>query len=88
MWGLPRPGIQPVSPALAGRFLSTAPPGKSTERDFMKEGREGEEEEEREEEKEGENGEEEHQQHEVVSGLTGNGFCNRLLMSVTGTIQE
>ena len=54
----------------------------------MKEDREGEEEEEREEEKEGENGEEEHQQHEVVSGLTGNGFCNRLLMSVTGTIQE
>ena len=26
---LPRPGIKPVSPALAGRFLSTAPPGKS-----------------------------------------------------------
>ena len=39
MWGLPRPGIQPVSPALAGRFLSTAPPGKSTERDFMREKR-------------------------------------------------
>ena len=29
MWDLPRPGIEPVSPALAGGFLSTAPPGKS-----------------------------------------------------------
>ena len=29
MWDLPRPGIEPVSPALAGRFLTTAPPGKS-----------------------------------------------------------
>ena len=29
MWNLPRPGIASVSPALAGRFLSTAPPGKS-----------------------------------------------------------
>ena len=28
MWDLPRPGLEPVSPALAGRFLSTAPPGK------------------------------------------------------------
>ena len=27
MWDLPRPGLKPVSPALAGRF-STAPPGK------------------------------------------------------------
>ena len=27
MWTLPRPGIKPVSPALTGRFLSTAPPG-------------------------------------------------------------
>ena len=25
MWNLPRPGIQPVSPVVAGRFLSTAP---------------------------------------------------------------
>ena len=24
-WGLPRPGIKPVSPALAGRFLKTGP---------------------------------------------------------------
>ena len=29
MWDLPRPGIEPVSPALAGRFSTTAPPGKS-----------------------------------------------------------
>ena len=30
MWDLPRPGIEPVSAALAGRFLSTTPPGKSS----------------------------------------------------------
>ena len=29
MRNLPGPGIKPVSPALAGRFLSTVPPGKS-----------------------------------------------------------
>ena len=29
MWDLPRPGIELVSPALAGRFLSTVPIGKS-----------------------------------------------------------
>ena len=28
MWDLPRPGLKPVSPALAGRFSTTAPPGK------------------------------------------------------------
>ena len=28
MWDLPRPGLEPVSPALAGRFLTTGPPGK------------------------------------------------------------
>ena len=28
MWDLPGPGIKPVSPALAGGFLTTAPPGK------------------------------------------------------------
>ena len=28
LWNLPRPGIQPVSPALAGRFLITGPPRK------------------------------------------------------------
>ena len=29
MWDPSGPGIEPVSPALAGRFLSTVPPGKS-----------------------------------------------------------
>ena len=28
MWDLPRPGLKPVSPALAGGFSTTAPPGK------------------------------------------------------------
>ena len=27
-WDLPRPGLEPVSPSLAGRFSTTAPPGK------------------------------------------------------------
>ena len=27
MWGLPRAGIEPASPALAGRFLTPGPPG-------------------------------------------------------------
>ena len=31
MWDLPRPGLEPVSPALAGRFSTTAPPGKPEE---------------------------------------------------------
>ena len=30
MWDLPRPGIQPMSPALAGGFLTTMPPRKPT----------------------------------------------------------
>ena len=30
-WDLPGPGIEPVSPALAGRFLTTGPPGKPPE---------------------------------------------------------
>ena len=29
MWDLPGPGLEPQSPALAGGFLTTAPPGKS-----------------------------------------------------------
>ena len=29
MWNLPGPGLEPVSTALAGGFLTTAPPGKS-----------------------------------------------------------
>ena len=28
MWDLPRPGLEPMSPSLAGRFPTTAPPGK------------------------------------------------------------
>ena len=28
MWELPNPGLEPMSPALAGGFLTTAPPGK------------------------------------------------------------
>ena len=34
MWDLPRPGLEPVSPALAGRFLTTLPPGKPKENFF------------------------------------------------------
>ena len=34
MWDHPRPGIEPVSPALAGRFLTTAPPGKPKQSHF------------------------------------------------------
>ena len=29
MWDLPRPGLEPVCPALASRFSTTAPPGKT-----------------------------------------------------------
>ena len=32
MWDLPTPGLEPVSPALAGRFSTTAPPGKPSRR--------------------------------------------------------
>ena len=28
MWDLPRPGLEPMFPALAGRFSTTAPPRK------------------------------------------------------------
>ena len=28
MWDLPGPGVKPVSPALAGGFFTTEPPGK------------------------------------------------------------
>ena len=34
MWDLPGPGIKPVSPELAGRLLTTAPPGKSRDTRF------------------------------------------------------
>ena len=35
MWDLPRPGPEPVSPALAGRFSTTAPPGKPPSSSFL-----------------------------------------------------
>ena len=35
MWDPPRPGLEPVSPALAGRFLTIVPPGKPTNQ-FLK----------------------------------------------------
>ena len=35
MWDLPRSGLEPVSPALAGRFSTTAPPGKPWSGIFM-----------------------------------------------------
>ena len=28
LWDIPRPGLEPMSPALAGGFLTTVPPGK------------------------------------------------------------
>ena len=34
MWDLPGPGLEPVSPALAGGFLTTPPPGKSHSLEF------------------------------------------------------
>ena len=33
-WDLPRPGLEPVSPALAGRLSTTAPPGKPPIKSF------------------------------------------------------
>ena len=35
MWDLPRPGLEPVCPALAGRFSTTAPPGKPRKCDLI-----------------------------------------------------
>jgi len=35
MWNLPRPEVEPVSPALASEFLSIAPPEKSKETFFV-----------------------------------------------------
>ena len=35
VWNLPRPGLKPTSPALAGEFLSIASPGKSLFLEFM-----------------------------------------------------
>ena len=36
MWDLPRPGLEPVSPALAGGFSITAPQGKPPKGTFLK----------------------------------------------------
>ena len=36
MWNLPRPGTEPMSPAKAGRFLTTGPPGKSSFKKFSR----------------------------------------------------
>ena len=36
MWYPPRPGLEPVSPALAGRFSTTAPPGKPPKQLILK----------------------------------------------------
>ena len=33
---LPDPGIEPVFPALAGRFFTTEPPGKLQKADYLK----------------------------------------------------
>ena len=35
MWDPPRPGLEPVSPALAGRFSTTAAPGKPPQMLFI-----------------------------------------------------
>ena len=35
MWDLPGPGLQPMSPALAGGFFTTVPPGKPTLATFI-----------------------------------------------------
>ena len=37
MWDLPGPGLEPMSPALAGRFLTTEPPGKPLHQTFKEE---------------------------------------------------
>ena len=34
MWDPPRPGLEPASPAPAGRLPTTAPPGKPCQADF------------------------------------------------------
>ena len=34
LWNLPRPGIEPMSPLLIGRFLTAGPPGKSQSKVF------------------------------------------------------
>jgi len=34
VWDLPGPEIEPMSPVLTGRFVTTGPPGKSRRKDF------------------------------------------------------
>ena len=36
MWDLPRPGLEPAFPALAGRLSTTAPPGKPPKDYFLR----------------------------------------------------
>ena len=36
MWDPPRPGLEPVSPALAGRLSTTAPPGKAPHLELLR----------------------------------------------------
>ena len=36
MWDLPRPGIEPMSPTLVGRFFATEPPGTAKSTSFYK----------------------------------------------------
>ena len=36
MWDLPGPGLEPMSPVLAGGFLTTVPPGKSPRNFYMR----------------------------------------------------
>ena len=38
MWDLPRPGLEPAFPALAGRFSTTVPPGKPCSQTFNNKG--------------------------------------------------
>ena len=35
MWDLPGPGLEPMSPALAGGFLTTVPPGKPCHKQIL-----------------------------------------------------
>ena len=37
MWDVPGPGLEPMSSALAGRFLTTVPPGKSKRDNWLNE---------------------------------------------------
>ena len=41
MWDLPRPGLEPASPALAGGFSTTAPPGKPQGGELLRERAQG-----------------------------------------------